>query len=104
MGGSTPLSAALACTLSLVKRIRNTHGEMVALLFTDGHPNVTLRGDVHRERASRQMLIEAEITHLGLELKKALVTLAVVDTQGGFSSDVDTRHIAEVLGAHFVRM
>ncbi len=104
MGGSTPLSAALAGTLNLVKRIRNTHGEMVALLFTDGHPNVTLRGDVHRERASRQMLIEAEITHLGLELKKALVTLAVVDTQGAFSSDVDTRHIAEVLGAHFVRL
>jgi len=104
MGGSTPLSAALACTLNLVKRIRNTHGEIVALLFTDGHPNVTLRGDVHHERASRQMLIEAEITHLGLELKKALVTLAVVDTQGAFSSDVDTRHIAEVLGAHFVRL
>jgi magnesium chelatase subunit D len=104
MGGSTPLSAGLACTLNLVKRIRNTHGEMVALFFTDGRPNVTLRGELHRERASRQMLIEAEITQLGAELKKARVTLAVVDTQGGSSPDLDTRHVAEVLGARFVRL
>ena len=104
MGGSTPLSAGLVCTLNLVKRIRNTHGEMVALLFTDGRPNVTLRGERHRERASREKLIEAEITQLGVELKKARVTLAVVDTQGGFSPDLDTRHVAEVLGARFVRL
>ena len=104
MGGSTPLSAGLVCTLSLVKRIRNTHGEMVALLFTDGRPNVTLRDERHRERASREKLIEAEITQLGVELKKARVTLAVVDTQGGFLSDFDTRHVAEVLGARLVRL
>jgi len=77
---------------------------MVALLFTDGRPNVTLRGERHRERASREEVIEAEITQLGVELKKARVTLAVVDTQGGFSSELDTRHIAEVLGARFVRL
>jgi Mg-chelatase subunit ChlD len=77
---------------------------MVALLFTDGRSNVTLRGERHRERESRQKLIDAEITQLGAELKKARVTLAVVDTQGGFSPDLDSRHIAEVLGARFVRL
>ena len=104
MGGSTPLSAGLVCTLNLVKRSRDTYGEMVALVFTDGRPNVTLRGETHRESSSRQMLIEAEITQLGVELKKARVTLAVVDTQGGFSSDLDTRHIAKVLGARFISL
>jgi magnesium chelatase subunit D len=104
MGGSTPLSAGLVCTLNLVKRIRNTHREMVALLFTDGRPNVTLRSERHRERASREKAIEAEIRQLGVELKKARVTLAVVDTQSGFLSDLDTTHVAEVLGARFVRL
>jgi magnesium chelatase subunit D len=106
MGGTTPLSAGLVCTLNLVKRIRNTQGEIVALLFTDAHPNVTLRDERHRERASRQDVIETEIRQLGKELKKARVTLAVVDTQRGFSSGADTRdtrHLAEVLGARFVR-
>jgi magnesium chelatase subunit D len=106
MGGTTPLSAGLVCTLNLVRRIRNTQGEIVALLFTDAHPNVTLRDERHRERASRQDVIETEIRQLGKELKKARVTLAVVDTQRGFSSGADTRdtrHLAEVLGARFVR-
>jgi magnesium chelatase subunit D len=104
MGGSTPLSAGLNCTLNLVKRTRNTHGEIVVLLFTDGHPNVTLHGVKHRERASRQEMIETEIRQLGVELKKAHVTLALVDTQSGFSSELDTRHVAGVLGAGFVRL
>ena len=106
MGGSTPLSAGLICTLELVKRVRDRHGEIVVLLFTDGHANVALRGDAsgNSERIVRQKMIEGEMIQLGVELKKARVSLVVVDTQSGFGSDVDTRRVAEVLGARFVRL
>ena len=106
MGGSTPLSAGLVCTLELVKRVRDRHGEIAVLLFTDGHANVALRGnaDGNSERIERQKMIEGEMVQLGVELKKARVSLAVVDTQSGFGSDVDTRRVAEVLDARFVRL
>ena len=106
MGGSTPLSAGLVCTLELVKRVRDRHGEIAVLLFTDGHANVALRGnaDGNSERIERQKMIEGEMVQLGVELKKARVSLAVVDTQSGFGSDVDTRRLAEILGTRFVRL
>jgi hypothetical protein len=76
------------------------------LLFTDGHANVALRGNGRRnsERIERQKTIEGEIFQVGMELKKARVSLVVVDTQSGFGSDVDTRRVAEILSARFVRL
>lgn len=106
MGGSTPLSAGLVCTLELVKRVRERHGEIGVLLFTDGHANVALRGNAqgNSERMERQKIIEGEIVQVGMELKKARASLVVVDTQSGFVSDVDTRRVAEILSARFVRL
>jgi len=106
MGGSTPLSAGLVCTLELVKRVRERHGEIAVLLFTDGHANVALRGNAqgNSERIERQKIIEGEIVQVGMELKKARVSLVVVDTESGFAADVDTRRVAEILSARFVRL
>jgi len=104
IGGSTPLSAGLVCTLELVTRTRNKHGEIVVLLFTDGHANVSLRNNGNDERALRQQMIEAELAQLGASLKKARASVAVVDTQSGFNSDVDTRRVADMLGACLVRL
>ena len=106
MGGSTPLSAGLVCTMELVKRVRDRHGDIAVLLFTDGHANVGLRGNTpgNGQRIDRQKVIEAEMVQLGVEFKKARVSLVVVDTQSGFESDVDTRHVSEILSARFVRL
>jgi magnesium chelatase subunit D len=106
MGGSTPLSAGLVCSLELVRRVRDRHGEIALLLFTDGHANVALRGNAggNSERIERQKMIEGEMVQLGVELKKSRVGLVVVDTQTGFVSDVDTRRVAEILSARFVRL
>jgi len=76
------------------------------LLFTDGHANVALRGNAqgNSERIERQKIIEGEIVQVGMELKKARVSLVVVDTESGFAADVDTRRVAEILSARFVRL
>jgi Mg-chelatase subunit ChlD len=74
------------------------------LLFTDGHANVSLRGNGNGERALRQQLIESEIAQMGEALKKVRVSLTLVDTQSGFVSDDDSRRVAEVLGADFIRL
>ena len=106
MGGSTPLSAGLVCTLELAKRVRDSHGEIGVLLFTDGHANVALRGNAHTnsDRIERQKMIEGEMIQVGVEFKKARVNLVVVDMQSGFGSDVDARRVAEILSARFVRL
>jgi magnesium chelatase subunit D len=106
MGGSTPLSAGLVCTLELVKRVGDRHGEIRVLLFTDGHANVALRGNPggNSERIERQKMIEGEMIQVGVEFKKARVNLVVVDTQSGFGSDVDARRVAEILRARLVRL
>ena len=89
-----------------MKRVRDRHGEIALLLFTDGHANVALRGNAggNSERIERQKVIEAEMVQVGVEFKKARVSLVVVDTQSRFESDVDTRHVAEILSARFVRL
>jgi magnesium chelatase subunit D len=104
MGGSTPLSAGLLCSLDLVKQVRDKHGQIAMLLFTDGHANVSLRENGNGERALRQQLIESEIAQIGATLKKVRVSLTLVDTQSGFVSDDDSRRVAEVLGADFIRL
>jgi len=102
MGGSTPLSAGLVALLQLVKRERNRQGETVGLLFTDGHANVPLHSNGNSESVLRQQIIESELTQLGAALKKAGVSLTLVDTQRGYSIDSDTKRLAEVLRAHVV--
>lgn len=103
-GGGTPLSAGLARSLELVKRVKEVAGDSVLLLFTDGGANVALREGKGLNRLQRRQLIDAEIARLGLELKESRLTTVVLDTQIGYRSTGDTSRIAESLGARFVKL
>ncbi|HEX3187640.1 MAG TPA: magnesium chelatase ATPase subunit I [Pyrinomonadaceae bacterium] len=105
MGGSTPLSAGLASTIELLSLVGDRYGENVVLLFTDGRSNVPLRrGNRPNVRVLRQLKIEMELRELMLELKQLRAQVVVVDTQKEFESSAETRKLAKILQAQFVKL
>lgn len=104
MGGSTPLSAGLASTIELLKLVGDRYGENVVLLFTDGRSNVPLRRNGVNVRVLRQLRIEMELRELMLELKQSRAHVVVVDTQKEFESSQETRRLAQILQAQFVKL
>ena len=105
MGGSTPLSAGLASTIELLSLVGDRYGENVVLLFTDGRSNVPLRrGGRANVRVLRQLKIEMELRELMLELKQLRAQVVVVDTQKEFESSQETRKLAKILQAQFVKL
>ena len=104
MGGSTPLSAGLASTIELLKLVGDRYGENVVLLFTDGRSNVPLRRNGVNVRVLRQLKIEMELRELMMELKQSRAHVVVVDTQKEFESSQETRRLASILQAQFVKL
>ncbi|HKR14358.1 MAG TPA: magnesium chelatase ATPase subunit I [Pyrinomonadaceae bacterium] len=104
MGGSTPLGAGLASTIELLQLVGDRYGENVVLLFTDGRSNVPLRRNGLNVRVLRQMKIESELRELMLELRKIRAQIVVVDTQKEFESSQETRRLAQLLQAQFVKL
>ena len=104
MGGSTPLGAGLITTIDLINLVGNKFGETVVLLFTDGRSNVPLRRDGVNVRALRHLKIEGELRELHAVLKKTQARVIVVDTQKEFESSEETRRLAQILQAQFVKL
>jgi magnesium chelatase subunit D len=101
VGGGTPLSAALACSLALAKQVKGQHGELLLLLFTDGHANVPLKETLNSERSRRRRQIEGEVILLGSALAQAGVHTVLIDTQNRFSANDEARDLAHNLGATY---
>lgn len=99
VGGGTPLSAGLACSLELSKRVGAKAGEVFLLVFTDGQANVALTPEVTYDRGARQQQIDGEIAQLGIALKKSGVTTVVISTHARYRSNVAAQRIAAKLGA-----
>jgi magnesium chelatase subunit D len=104
MGGSTPLGAGLVTTIELINLVGDKFGETVVLLFTDGRSNVPLRRNGLNVRALRHLKIEAELRELNMALRKTRARVIVVDTQKEFESSEETRRLAEILQAQFVKL
>lgn len=104
MGGSTPLGLGLVTTIELLGLVGNKFGETVVLLFTDGRSNVPLRRGGLNLRAFRQVKIESELRELTVALKLTNTRVVVVDTQKEFESSEETRRLAEILHARFVKI
>jgi magnesium chelatase subunit D len=103
MGGGTPLAAALACSLALAERSRNSdHGEQVLFLFTDGGANVLLKGQPPENRMHRDQMIAEEASALGSKLKDAGVRIILIETKNSSLLDSGARKLAASLGVpHF---
>ncbi len=104
MGGSTPLGLGLVVTIELLELVRNKFGETVVLLFTDGRSNVPLRRGGLNVRAYRHVKIESELRELTVALRHTKARVVVVDTQKEFESTEDTRRLAGILNAGFVKV
>ncbi len=104
MGGSTPLGLGLVTTIELLELVGNKFGETVVLLFTDGRSNVPLRRGGLNLRAFRQVKIESEIRELTVALSRTRTRVVVVDTQKEFESSEETRRLAGILRAQFVKI
>ncbi|HEX7335048.1 MAG TPA: magnesium chelatase ATPase subunit I [Pyrinomonadaceae bacterium] len=104
MGGSTPLALGLVTTIELLELVGNKFGETVVLLFTDGRSNVPLRRGGLNLRAFRQVKIESELRELTVALTRTRARVVVVDTQKEFESAADTRRLAGILRARFVKI
>jgi magnesium chelatase subunit D len=104
MGGATPLSAGLTCTIELIRRHRDTHSDTMVLLFTDGHANVPMKRTGTTERASRKLAIESEVKRLSAALQQTRSRVVVVDVQREFESSEESRRLAEILKGRFVKL
>jgi magnesium chelatase subunit D len=104
MGGSTPLGAGLITTIDLINLVGDKFGETVVLLFTDGRSNVPLRRNGLNLRAQRHQKIEGEMRELNTSLRKTGARVIVVDTQKEFESSEETRRLAAILQAQFVKL
>ena len=105
VGGGTPLSAALACSLAVAERASNRQdGQVVLLLFTDGGANVPLRTSESKDRLARQNLIASEVSVLGSRLRAVRVQIVVVETRNDFAANNEARSLAELLGAQHLRL
>ncbi len=104
MGGSTPLGLGLVTTIELLELVGNKFGESVVLLFTDGRSNVPLRRGGLNLRAFRQVKIESELRELTVPLARTKARVVVVDTQKEFESAEETRRLAWILRAEFVKI
>ena len=87
-----------------MKLVGDRFGENVVLLFTDGRSNVPLRRNVMNVRVLRQMKIESELCELAGAFRKTRAHLVVVDTQKEFESSKETRKLAQLLQARFVKL
>jgi len=104
MGGSTPLALGLVTTIELLELVGNKFGDAVVLLFTDGRSNVPLRRGGLNLRAFRNVKIESELRELTVALNRTRARVVVVDTQKEFESAADTRRLASILRARFVKI
>ena len=104
MGGSTPLGLGLVTTIELLELVGSKFGESVVLLFTDGRSNVPLRRGGLNLRAYRQVKIESELRELTVALTRTKARVVVVDTQKEFESAEETRRLAGILRAGFVKI
>ena len=104
MGGSTPLGLGLVTTIELLELVGSKFGESVVLLFTDGRSNVPLRRGGLNLRAFRQVKIESELRELTVALTRTKARVVVVDTQKEFESTEETRRLAGILRAGFVKI
>ncbi|MDX6694273.1 MAG: magnesium chelatase subunit [Blastocatellia bacterium] len=103
VGGTTPLAAGLACALEVAERAaRQSSGQIILLLFTDGRSNVPLRAPGNNERATRERLINEELEQLGAALQRAGVETIVVDTQSRFVSGGEGLALARRVRAAYV--
>ncbi len=105
VGGATPLSAGLHASLQIASRASQRCAQkIVLLLFTDGRANVPMRGAHVTSRDERSVRIDEEIVELGCALRKAGVSVVLVDTNSKLVKNHEAENLAEKLQAKYIQL
>ena len=99
VGGSTPLSAGLLCSSTLIQRAEKQVRKSV-VLFTDGRANVPLKPSSN----GRDAVIANELQQLGLQLQKLGANVVVANTQRRFESTDEPKRLAQLLNAQIITL
>jgi Mg-chelatase subunit ChlD len=93
----------VAVSVDLARRSSLNHDNIVLLLLTDGHANVSFHPDASN-RITRQQLIASELSSLRRELESAEVTTVLIDTQKRFMAHTEAKEVARLLGASYTEL
>ena len=101
VGGSTPLSAGLLCTSSLIQCAGEKDGHKWVVVFTDGRANVPLTPSPVATNL-RDAWIADELKQLGSHLRKLGAHVVVANTQRKFESTDEPKQLAQLLNAQLI--
>jgi magnesium chelatase subunit D len=99
VGGSTPLSAGLLCSATLMQRAEK-HVHKSVVVFTDGRANVPLKPSSNERGA----VIAEELKQLGVQLRKLGANVVVANTQRSFESTDEPKRLAQLLNAQSITL
>ena len=99
VGGSTPLSAGLLCSSTLIQRAEKQVRKSV-VLFTDGRANVPLKPSSN----GRDAVIADELKQFGVQLQKLGANVVVANTQRRFESTDEPKRLARLLNAQIITL
>src|SRR6185503_13725410 len=99
VGGSTPLSAGLLCSSTLIQRAEKQMRKSV-VLFTDGRANVPLKPSSN----GRDAVIADELKQFGVQLQKLGANVVVANTQRRFESTDEPKRLAQLLNAKIITL
>jgi len=101
VGGSTPLSAGLLCSLDLLEHAAHEAGQKSVIVFTDGRANVSLEPS---SSLDRNAVIADELRQLGNRFRKLGATVVVANTQRKFEMTDDPKRLAQLVEAQLINV
>lgn len=100
VGGSTPLSSGLLCSLNLLEHSAHEAQKSV-IVFTDGRANVSLEPSSSVERNA---IIDQELKLLGIRFRKLGASVVVANTQRKFEMTDDPKRLAQLIEAQLINV
>jgi len=101
VGGSTPLSAGLLCSLDLIQRAGEREANKSVVVFTDGRANVSLKSS---PSVDRTVVIADELLKLAVRFRKIGANIVVANTQRKFETTDEPQQLAKLLGAQLIHV
>ena len=101
VGGGTPLSAGLLCSLDLVQRAGEKEAHKSVIVFTDGRANVPLERSPSVDRTG---VIADELRQLSERFRKIRANIVVANTQRKFETTDEPQQLANLLGAQLINV
>ena len=101
VGGSTPLSAGLVCSLDLIHHAAHKEAHKSIIVFTDGRANVPVTSS---SSLDRNAVIADELKQLGIRFRKLGASVVVASTQRKFEMTDEPKRLAQLIEAQLINV